>query len=1348
MNNEVKAEFQITKLSDTNYQSWKTEMCWYLRGKGLLDLVMTEKKVGQNATEVEVRAHQMNENKAFAAIGLHIDADQQIHIEDCANAYETLKQVHQPKSRVRIMQLKKEFYHLKMKDEESMSAYVSRIKVAARNLKEAGAEVKDEDLAYTMLAGVPDSYENLNMALASLLDDKFTSAEVKRVLLEEYDRRMSRLDRETEHPKEALYTNKKPEKRESKAPSDDMRQPKTCYNCKKVGHIAKDCRTRANRDKRKPESKYKRDAYLVSLNNVDLEDSWLLDNGCTHHVCKRRDWFTNFRHIDSEIVNTVADPEKQKGTMLKAQGIGDITLNMIVGNRKRTAVLYDVYYVPNIRRNLMPVSQIEQKGKELLIKDGKIKIKNAKSKETICIAYRKNDLYIVKAEIRKNTSSSVESHTANLEMDQVWHRRFCHVSNDTIKKLLETNRVTGLDNAKTNKYTCDACNIGKATRVASKRLSGKQTKETCELIHSDVCGPMPENSIGGSKYFVTFTDDFSRYTKVVCIKTKDEVKRCIKEYIANMEREKGKKVKRFRSDNGLEFCNNELDTFFKDLGIKHERSNVETPQMNGVAERINRTLLELTRSMLKSAHLPQKFWAEAVTTAAYIKNRVCHTAINDEFPLAIWMERTPSVRHLKVYGCLAYARLPEQRRKKLDDRAVRCVFVGYATQTRGYRLWCPEKGDVITTKHVKIAEDTVGYEWIRGKNIHAWKHEGWSDDSESEAGDASCEREANIPCSEPEKASGRETRVKSKTEEEEDSEVVGAQEPLPTPKRGRSKRVIRNPYGCKEKPKNQEIDNDEDKESEAESNIEVNSLEITEPQNVEEALESPQATQWKEAIKEELNNLSDRNTWEVTKLPEGRKCIGCRWVFKLKRDANGEICRYKARLVAQGFSQKKGMDYNETYSPVASFSIIRLMLAITMEFRWHTRHIDIKCAYLHGQLEEEIYMKLPPRCESKEGSVAKLLRPIYGLKQSGRNWNKELDDFLIKQGFRRLKASGCVYISGYWTIVVIYVDDIFVFSRDLASITDLIRCTTKAYEAKDLEEISYALGVKISWNKAGGVCLSQKAYIKSILRQYNMIECRGATTPLEPGMKISKEGCPKTQEEKEKMSEVPYRRLIGSLMYLALHTRPDLIYAVTKLSQYNTDPGEAHWHQAKHVLRYLNKTKDYELTYERNEESRIKIYCDADWASDIDDRHSFSGMVMKLGRNTVQWHSSKQKSISTSTMEAKYVALARGAKEAIWVRMILKELDLFDFLVSGSIEMYCDNRAAIDYSKNRMENNKTKHIDIAYHIVREMVEEGEIKVLYVATNENPADAMTKGLKQLAHKRGTESSGLDFAKVGD
>ncbi|XP_046145611.1 secreted RxLR effector protein 161-like [Osmia bicornis bicornis] len=249
-----------------------------------------------------------------------------------------------------------------------------------------------------------------------------------------------------------------------------------------------------------------------------------------------------------------------------------------------------------------------------------------------------------------------------------------------------------------------------------------------------------------------------------------------------------------------------------------------------------------------------------------------------------------------------------------------------------------------------------------------------------------------------------------------------------------------------------------------------------------------------------------------------------------------------------------------------------------------------------------------------------------------------------------------------------------------------------------------------------------------------MTECRGAATPLDPGTKVSKRDSPKSEEARKRMSRVPYRNLIGSLMYLALHTRPDLIYAITKLSQFNSDPGEIHWHQAKHVLRYLRKTKGYRLAYVANEKPSIRIYCDADWAGDVDDRHSYSGMAMKIGNNTVQWYSSKQRCIATSTMEAEYISLSRGVKEAIWVSMLLDELQLSEFIIPGGIEIYSDNRAAIDYSKNRVEKAKTKHIDIAYHIVREKVEEGLIKIDYVATEENPADILTKGLKSLSHDR--------------
>ncbi|KAK2577746.1 hypothetical protein KPH14_012773, partial [Odynerus spinipes] len=726
--------------------------------------------------------------------------------------------------------------------------------------------------------------------------------------------------------------------------------------------------------------------------------------------------------------------------------------------------------------------------------------------------------------------------------------------------------------------------------------------------------------------------------EVKCLKTKAAVKDVIKEYIARIERQTGKKVKRFRTDNGLEYCNEELTTFFNKLGIKHERSNVETPQMNGVAERVNRTLLNLTRAMLKSSGLPQKFWAEAVTTAAYIKNRVGHSATQGVVPLTMWIDRKPSVKHLKIYGCLAYARIPDQGRRKLDDRADECIFVGYATQTRGYRLWCPRRQDVITTKHVRFAEDKSGYEWIHKKHVENFRYnEIWERDSEPEEIDKVLDTpEDDAPTID----------IDRKREQATQQEIVGAQDANMPKRRGRPVKIIRNPYGRKGKPKSssdkEQITTDNEDGNTTGSEFEANLVEIIEPRDLKEALSSPQAEEWK---------------------------------------------------------------------------------------------------------EEEIYMRPPPLYKTDEGNVLRLLRPIYGLKQSGRNWNEEIDNFLASQGFKRLKTSNCVYKRDDWTIVVVYVDDLFLFAPDLKLIESAVRHITSRYEAKDLGEINQALGIKVERKGNGDIRLSQKKYIEELLKRFGMVDCRKAATPLDPSIRLSKEDAPTNERERFSMRNVPYRELIGGLMFLAQSTRPDVLYAVIKLSQYNSNPGKRHWDQAKHILRYLNGTRDYSITYRACNKPRIEVYCDADWAGDLDDRHSYSGMVLLIGNDPVQWKSSKQKSLSTSTMEAEYVSLANGTKEILWLSMFFKELDLTKF-VPGTIKMNCDNRAAIDFSKNRVEKSRTKHIDVAYHLVRENLEKGLMHLSYVPSNENLADGMTKGLKKIAHERFAKALGLGIAKWGN
>ncbi|UYV68871.1 hypothetical protein LAZ67_6001387 [Cordylochernes scorpioides] len=398
----------------------------------------------------------------------------------------------------------------------------------------------------------------------------------------------------------------------------------------------------------------------------------------------------------------------------------------------------------------------------------------------------------------------------------------------------------------------------------------------------------------------------------------DEVLKHFDIYRATVEGQTGNKIKVLRSDNGLEFCNRDFQDKLQKLGIKHERTNVYSPQMNGVAERVNRTLLDMARACLHSANLPQRFWAEAVNTAAYIKNKCYNSALKDKVPDGLWLERNPSVRHLKAFGCLAYSHIPRERRRKLDHRACRCILVGYSTQTRGYRLWCPESQKVIETKHFRFDESKIGLEWtkiVEETEPERYNHV-WLEPETNYDNDIENELPNNL-------------------------DSVGVEDALPQP--STSKNIVRNPYGRKGKPR-----------------VELNFLDVTEPQSFEEAVHSPETVYWRKAMEDELRVLQERGTWELSTLPPGKKPISSRWVYKVKTNESGNVERFKARLVARGFSQKQGIDFQETYAPVINLAVIRVLITLSLNMKWYNRHLDVDNAYLYGDLEEKERMKVIP----------------------------------------------------------------------------------------------------------------------------------------------------------------------------------------------------------------------------------------------------------------------------------------------------------------------------------------------------------------------------------------------------
>jgi hypothetical protein len=397
---------------------------------------------------------------------------------------------------------------------------------------------------------------------------------------------------------------------------------------------------------------------------------------------------------------------------------------------------------------------------------------------------------------------------------------------------------------------------------------------------------------------------------------------------------------------------------------------------------------------------------------------------------------------------------------------------------------------------------------------------------------------------------------------------------------------------------------------------------VDEPASFSEALHSLDRDEWMIAMQEEMSSMDKNNVWELVDLPPGRKTIGNKWVLKVKRKADGSIDRYKARLVAKGYTQREGIDYEDTFSPVVRFASIRLILSIVAKQDLELFQMDVKTAFLNGELDEEIYMAQPAGFEAKvhERKVCRLKRSIYGLKQSSRQWYLRFHDSITSFGFEMIEEDHCMYLKRSKRSILIlslYVDDILLAGNDMDSIVTTKKWLSSTFEMKDMGEANFVLGVKITRDHSKKLLsLSQGTYIKKILERFHMHNSKPIDTPMEKGCILSLDQCPKNDEEKNQMSKVPYASAIGSLMYAMLCTRPDICFAVSMVSRYQSNLGPAHWRAVKRILWYLRGTIDHALCYHGGD-LRLTGYSDANWASDKDERKSISGYAFILGGGAV-----------------------------------------------------------------------------------------------------------------------------------
>lgn len=1325
---------RIETLSKDNYDTWVLQMQAILIKADNWDYVSGEIKrpglvAGDAQSELALKQWNTADGKAKSDLILAISPSELKQIKNCETSkeiWDKLEGIYRSKGPARKATLLKQLTVHKMEETQDIREHLNTFFDAVDKLADLEVEINNDLLAIMLLYSLPNSFDTFRCAIESR--DQLPTPENLRIkILEESDARSNgRGASVVSNKQDALFTNKSQRRvQNSKQQGFYEHKPNNssnlkCYKCKKRGHKAKDCKTTNTYGQ---SANFGQNSSLFSTAGTENaffsqnDKKWCLDSGATSHIVSGVRDFVKIFDLARGKLNLA------NGSSTEICGTGLAKLNADVGEKNtRRITLKKSLHVPEARTNLLSIGKITENGCHVIFHKNVAMVKRNSDGKNILFADRIGDLYYVRESSSKDSQPSSETamvSASSADVAQMWHRRLGHLNIQDMKKACKTGTITGFHLPKfQNTIDCDVCCKGKMTRGSFPQQSQRQTT-TLELVHTDVCGPMRVPSAGKSTYFVEYIDDHTRWCEVRFIKSKSEVLQVTQEVVALWERQKQGKIRCIQSDNGTEYTNAEFEKFLKENGIRRRLTVPYTPEQNGVSERKNRTLVEMARCMLIQAGLPPMFWAEAVNTANYIRNRCPTKSLGGKTPHEAWFGKAPDVKHFREFGTRVLCLDNRPGKGKLSNKCVDGIFVGYSTESKGYRVWIPERKTVIVSRDVKFLE----------QNEKKSTLEEVSSDFEDL----------------------KQSRIEPHTVDIEITEEPTAvqQEEIPQRLPGRP-RIVRN--GRRGRPRKQyRVANQQGGVAE-----EIFLAEVP----FQQAMTGPDSEDWQEAVASEIKSIIKNDTWEIVNRPENERTIGSRIVLRNKFKSDGTMERRKARLVAQGFSQQPGIHFNETFAPVARLSSIRILTSLAARLDMQINQFDVACAYLNGDLEETVYMETPKRLSetlefisetegnseigqkakkmfnelASSNKVLRLRKALYGLKQAGKSWHTKLDSVLRKMGAKPTSADPCLYYiddGGALILIAVYVDDIMVATKNPRNIQKFQEQLSREFEVRSLGPAGYCLGLEFS---RGGdeISIRQKGYICDILERFGMSDCKPVSTPMEPGTKLMKpEGEPTPEEAK-----LPYRELIGALTYLSTATRPDISYAVSCLSQFNNCYRRNHWTAAKRVLRYLKGTMNLGLVYRKGNEP-LRGHVDADWGSCPNDRKSFTGYAFILGGSPITWDAKKQKTVALSSTEAEYMALSEAAKEAIYLRGMLGELRM----ETGQIEVFNDNMSASKLAENSVFHARSKHIDMRHHFIRDALKRKELKVLHAATDKMPADVLTKGLVRVRHISCVEMLGL-------
>ena len=1245
---------------------------------------------------------------------------------DARLAWKNLYAKFEPTTGAEKVRLKTEFQLMRMEEAtDDPDPWITKLEITRRRLITLGHKMDDDDILIHILNNLPTEYETvIEISEEDLTLGKLTLQVLKQRTRARYARLSKKSDVEASNNSVALMM-----KTGFKG---------ACNVCGKIGHKGTDCFS-LDKNKSKKEEWFKNikdkkvkkgykkknnnknstehDTALASTNaemvlmttgktNRFPKNIWIADSGATAHMTNSMKGMFDMKDTNKTI--TVGDGRqmviqktgKWRGTALDSEG------------QPIQILLTNVDYVEGLMVNLFSLTDAMEKGFQVLGSKTQISIEKGERKLSFATKIGSPTGYVYGAIINPTHAVGISAIAQKLEYKEA-HDKLGHPGSDKLKKTAE--RLAWELNHEDS--PCEDCLTGKAKRNNMNKAATNKSTKAGERLMIDISS-VKNNRKNGKKYWLMVIDEASSMKWSYFLQNKADQTNCVISLIKELNSNE-KTVKKIRCDNAGENQSLQKQCQAEGLGITFEFTARETPQQNGKVERAFATLYGRMRAMMIGAGFEEErrheLWTEAASTATKLDNILSNDGKTT--PYNLFYGKNPEYeKYLRTFGEIGIVAVKPGHtiKNKLGNRGITCMFLGYAKDHAGnvYRMLN------LQTRKVMLSRDIIWTNKMYADKVGKTRAQFWQENN-SDDEDEDLQQEAM-----------------------ENEDATNMTPPVREPKLPPQLRKLQ-PYN---NPGTLEV---EDEVAGLCFFVPEKVAEDNGPTTYQDAWHHPdkeKRNKWREAIRLEFSQMIKNRVWSrkgCHALPSGRKGIGTKWVFKEKK--NGI---YRARLVAKGYNQVAGVDFQYNFAPVTSEVTLRVLLVLWVKNNYFAEVADVQTAFLNGDLEEEIYLMKPEGLtkfmdeenEEFEGNYLKMERSIYGLVQAARQfWIKFTMVLKKDMNFLQHSNDSCLFKredEDGTVIIILYVDDCFTVGSK-AAVKKALGEIEKHFSITRSEQVEDFIGCTIT-RKGNQVTLHQPDLIKKLLMKFEkeIKDLKPYDTPAAAGTRIvrnQEDGTLLSDEEQSK-----YRSGVGSLLYLLKHSRPEMSNSIRELSKAMDGANKAHQKALYRAIKYLEQTKDRQLILEPKEGSKnweIRGYCDSDFAGDSDSRKSVSGFVIFFCGVPISWKSKGQKSVALSSTEAEYMAVSEVAMEILYIAGILQFLGIKP---SYPIEVQVDNIGAIYLSKTATTGSRTKHIDTRYHFVRDYIEDGILKVVFVRSAENIADIFTKNLNGEQFRKHEES----------